>query len=277
MHEKVIVGVTDAAASRRAVDWAADRAADRGDGLELLAIVGGDLDEGDVGDHAVETTQGMLDREAERVRALGVPVEARVGRGNPVERLSEASGSAVLLVIGSDYRGPGSGPARGTHGIRIIAGAHCPVAVVPDFDLTGRSGVIVGVDGSELSERAIAFAAAEADRLGEPLTAVSTWAPIVLPRHMRAYPEDYLRNLQQLTEEALGISVAGLSQLYSDLHVRRVVERAQSPGTVINRLAAGARLTVIGSHGRGRVARFLLGSVSEQVLVRLATTTVVVR
>lgn len=88
MHEKVIVGVTDAAASRRAVDWAADRAAGRGDGLELLAIVGGDLGEGDVGDHAVETTQGMLDREAERVRALGVPSR----HGSAVA--SRSSGSA---------------------------------------------------------------------------------------------------------------------------------------------------------------------------------------
>lgn len=280
MQEKMIVGVTDAAVSRRAVDWATERAASRGDRLELISIIGGAVGvvgEGNVIDHALELTQNMLDREAERVRARGVPVQTRVGRGKPVEQLIDASKDAALMVIGSDYRGPESGPARGPHGVRITAGAHCPVAVVPDIDLTGRTGVIVGVDGSEVSEFAIAFAAAEADRSRQPLTAVSSWSPVALPLSVRSYPEDNLQNMQKLTEEALGISIAGIPQLYPDLEVRRVVESSYSPDTLINRLASNARLTVIGSHGRGRVARFLLGSTSQQVLIRLATTTVVVR
>ena len=41
MQEKIIVGVTDAAVSRRAVDWATERATIRGDRLELVSIVGG--------------------------------------------------------------------------------------------------------------------------------------------------------------------------------------------------------------------------------------------
>jgi nucleotide-binding universal stress UspA family protein len=280
MQEKMIVGVTDAAVSRRVVDWAADRATERGDALELVSIVGGAVGvvgEGDVIDDALKQTQSVLDREAERVRARGVPVHTRVGRGKPVEQLIEASKDAALLVIGSNYRGPESGPARGPHGIRIAAGAHCPVVVVPDLDLTGRTGVVVGVDGSEASGHAIAFAAAEADRCGEPLTAVSTWSPVALPLHVGSYPDVYLQNMQKLTEEELGISIAGLAQLHPDLEVRRVVESSYSPDAVINRLASQARLTVLGSHGHGRIARFLLGSTSQQVLTRLATTTVVVR
>ncbi|HBU42093.1 MAG TPA: universal stress protein UspA, partial [Microbacterium sp.] len=251
-----------------------------GDRLELVSIVGGAagvIGEGNIIDHALELTQNMLDEEAERVRARGVPARTRVARGKPVEQLIEASKDAALLVIGSDYRGPLSGPARGPHGIRITAAAQCPVVVVPDLDLTGRSGVIVGVDGSDVSELAIAFAAVEADRSGEPLTAVSSWSPVALPLYVRSYPDDYLQIMQKLTEEALAISIAGIPQLYPDLDVRRVVERSDSPDTLINRLASQARLTVIGSHGYGRVARFLLGSTSQQVLARLATVTVVVR
>lgn len=280
MQEKIIVGVTDAAVSRRAVDWATERATIRGDRLELVSIVGGAagvIGEGNIIDHALELTQNMLDEEAERVRVRGVPARTRVARGKPVEQLIEASKDAALLVIGSDYRGPLSGPARGPHGIRITAAAQCPVVVVPDLDLTGRSGVIVGVDGSDVSELAIAFAAVEADRSGEPLTAVSSWSPVALPLYVRSYPDDYLQIMQKLTEEALAISIAGIPQLYPDLDVRRVVERSDSPDTLINRLASQARLTVIGSHGYGRVARFLLGSTSQQVLARLATVTVVVR
>ncbi|MEJ1154764.1 universal stress protein [Microbacterium marmarense] len=279
MREKVIVGVTNADGAHRAVDWAIDRAARRGERLELVAVVGGAVGvvgEGQVIDDALRETQRMLEAQAERVRARGVAVETRVGRGKPVDELIEASNDAALLVIGSDYRGPGSGPARGAHGIRVTAGAHCPVAVVPDLDLTGRSGVVVGVDGSEISEAAIAFAAAEADARGEVLTAVCTWSPFAIPLEVRSFPDDYLENMQSLTEETLSISLAGLREQYPDLVVHRVVESGIAQ-TVINRLAADARLSVVGTHGRGAIARFLLGSTSQEVLARLATTTVVVR
>ncbi|WP_460723547.1 universal stress protein, partial [Microbacterium aureliae] len=121
------------------------------------------------------------------------------------------------------------------------------------------------------------FAAAEADRSAEVLTAVSAWSPVAIPLGVRSYPENYLTNMQQLTEESLAISIAGIAQMYPDLDVRRVVESSHGADLVINRIASRARLTVIGSHGRGRVARFILGSTSQQVLNRLATTTVVVR
>ena len=279
MQEKIIVGVTDAAVSRRAVDWAVERAASRRDRLELISIVGGAIGvvgEGEVIDEALQLTQDMLDRESERVRAIGVPVETRVRRGKPVEQLIEASKDAALLVIDSDYRGPGSGPARGPHGIRITAGAHCPVAVVPDLDLTGRTGVVVGIDGADASEAAIAFAAAEAAQHGEILTAVSAWSPITVPLGLRSYPDDYLGIMRRMAEEALAGSVAGVPSKYPDLDLKLIVERGD-PAPLINSVAAQARLTVVGSHRRGAIARFLLGSTSQQVLTRLATVTVVVR
>lgn len=279
MQAKIIVGVTDAAVSRRAVDWAVERAASRGNRLELISIVGGAIGvvgEGEVIDEALRLTQDMLDRESERVRATGVPAQTRVGRGKPVEQLIEASKDAALLVIGSDYLGPESGPARGPHGIRIAAGGHCPVAVVPDFDLTGRTGVVVGVDGADVSDAAITLAAAEADRFREPLTAVSAWIPITVPLGLRSYPDDYLGVMRRMAENALADSVAGVSPAYPDLQLYRVVERGD-PAPLINRVAARARLTVVGSHRRGAIVRFLLGSTSQQVLARLATVTVVVR
>lgn len=279
MNETVVVGITEASAARRAAAWATDRAADRRDRLALVAVVGGALGvvgEGPILEAGMRRAAELLEQQAVRARERGVVVATRVVRGDPVARLVEASRAGALLVIGSDYRGPDSGPRRGPHGIRIAAGAHCPVAVVPDIDLSARSGIVVGVDGSEASEAAVVFAAAEADRRGEPLTAVSAWTPLPLPLDMRDYPGEYLENMQRLTEEAAAISLAGLRQEYPDLELRRVVERG-FPEVVIRRLALGACMTVIGSHGRGPLGRFLLGSVSQLVLEHLATTTVVVR
>lgn len=279
MTSTLLVAVTEAPVARRAIDWAVQRAADRHQGVELMSVIGGAV--GAVGEHAVieaamAARQSVLEAEAERIAARGIPVRVRVERGNPVARLVDASTDATLLVIGSDDRGPGTGYERGVHGVRIAAGAHCPVVVVPDRDLDGRTGVVVGVDGSDVSEHALAFAAAEADRLGEPLTVVTAWSPIVTPHNPGVYPPEYLTNMQALSEEAMALAVAGLSSDYPDLQVVRHVEQGY-PSAVLNRLGAHARLVVVGSHGRGAIARFLLGSISEEVLAHLATVTAIVR
>lgn len=279
MVDAIVVGVTDTAAAGRAVDWAAQRAADRGQPLELLAVVGGAVGavgEASVLESALAAARELVEHEASRIASHGIAVSTRVDRGDPVTKLMDAAAHASLLVIGSDYRGAGSGPARGAHGVRIAAGAPCPVVVVPDIETADRSGIVVGVDGSPVSEKAVAFAAAEADRLGEPLIALSVWTPMAAPHNKGVYPDDYLANLASLTEEAQALALAGLRQQYPDLEVVRKVERGY-PSEEINKLAAFARLAVVGSHGRGAIARFLLGSISHEVLSRLATVTAVVR
>lgn len=279
MPESILVGVVDTHASREAVEWAARRAYDRSGRLTLISIVGGAVGavgEGEMLREALALTAAMLAREATRLQSRGLTVDTRVGRGDPVGELIEASIVCDLLVIGSDHRGPSKGDRRGLHGVRIAAGAHSPVAVVPDIDLTNRSGVVVGIDGSADSERAISFAAEEADRAGDVLTAVTTWTTVPLPVGMHGYPSTYLSGMQQAAEETLAIALAGIGQQYPDLVVHRVVERG-TPGRRISDRAAKARLAVVGSHGRGAIARFLLGSTSEEVLSRLATATVVVR
>lgn len=280
MTGTIVVGVTDAAVSARAVDWAIARAEARKQDVQLLGIVGGAVGmvgEGRVLDAAYAETERALHTLAERVASSPVTVTTQVTVGDPVSELIEASHRAALLVIGSDYRGPDGGPARGSHGIRIVAGAACPVAVVPDIELAERRGILVGVDGSEISERAISFAAEEADRMQEPLIAVSVWTPIAVPRNaMMAMPDDYRTGMNEHAREALSLSLAGLRTQYPGLEIEEHIVEGY-PSAVINRLAAEARLTVVGSRGRGPVRRFLLGSISHEVLQRLATTTVVVR
>lgn len=278
MGEPIVVGIKDAPAAQRAVEWAVKRASAHRLPLKLIEVVGGAVGavgEDEVLDAAVAAARARVEATASALPRLGLKVYMRVDRGNPVAVLTDASSHASLLVIGSDHTGGGS-HRRGTHGLRIAAGAHCPAVVVPDMDVSGRTGVVVGVDGSPVSEKAVAFAAAEADRLGEPLIAVAVWTPLEVPRNMGAYPVQYLENMEKLTEEALGLALAGLASRYPDLEIVRRVERGY-PSHVINELAASARLAVVGSHGRGALARFLLGSISQEVLARLATVTAVVR
>ncbi|MGX1703511.1 universal stress protein [Microbacterium sp. NPDC055357] len=280
MSSTIVVGVTGAPAARRAVDWAVARAAARQQRVELLGVVGGAVGavgEGAVLDAATAATRELLEAEKARVAASGVDVSTRIEVGDPVATLVEATAGADLLVIGSDYRGPGDGPARGVHGIRVVAGSACPVAVVPDIDPAERRGVVVGIDGSPVSESAVAFAAAEADRLGEPLIAVCAWTPLASPRNaLMVLPEEYRASMEQLARERLALALAGLRGQYPGLEIDARVAQG-FPSDVINDLAADAQIAVVGSRGRGALRRFLLGSISHEVLQRLATVTIVAR
>lgn len=279
MVETIVVGVTSAPVAQRAVDWALARARDRTCAVELVAVVGGAVGvvgEAEVLVEAMHEAQSLLDAHAERAEGTGVEITTKVARGNPVSVLLDESQDAALLVIGSEDRGSDEGSARGFHGLRLASAARCPVVVVPDIDLGERRGVVVGVDGSPVSEAAIRFAAAEADRQGEPLIAVSVWTPLEAPRSRGSYPLGYLENLEALTAETLAVSLAGLRADFPRLEVHQRVERGY-PSAVLTALAGSARLVVVGSHGRGAVARFLLGSIGQEVLARLATVTVVVR
>ncbi|GAA3757085.1 hypothetical protein GCM10022240_07400 [Microbacterium kribbense] len=278
MSEKIVVGVTGAPVAQRAVDWAVAHAAAGGE-IELVSIVGGAV--GAVGEAelvrtAHEATQRLLDEHAARVQAAGIAVTTRVDQGNPVAVLVDASEGAALLVIGSDYRGPDTGAARGAHGIRISAAAHSAVVVVPDIDTAGRTGVLVGTDGSDVSAAAVRFAAAEAVRLGEPLVAVSVWTPVPIPGVMGSYPEPYLGDMNEVTGEILKAALAEVRAAHPNLQIIEQVECGY-PSAIINELAQDARLAVLGSHGRGALARLLLGSISHEVLARLATVTAIVR
>ncbi|MEV8134464.1 universal stress protein [Microbacterium aurantiacum] len=286
MKDTIVVGVAlhseaGRRSGQRAIAWAVERALDRRQRLQLFSIVGGAV--GTVGEahlieQATDDLRVQLEAQARDLIAAHpdrLDVRVRVDHGNPVAKLIDASKDAALLVIGSDFRGD-AGPARGPHGIRIAAGSHAPVVVIPDADPGERSGVVVGVDGSDLSERAIAFAAAEADRLGEALIAVIAWSPMEVSRNPGLYPPEYLDALARLAEESLGLSLAGLSSTYPDLRIERHVERGY-PSEAIEVYARRARLTVLGSHGRGAIARFLLGSVSEEVLRRLPSPVAIVR
>jgi nucleotide-binding universal stress UspA family protein len=278
MSGTIVVGVSDAPSSRSARDWAVRRAEGTGERLELVQVVGGAVGavgEDAVVDRLVVAARTALERDVAELSASGITASAHVAAGDPVALLVQASADAGLLVIGGEPRGHGH---RGRHGARIAAGAHCPVVVVPDglADAEPRRGVVVGVDGSGASDAATEFASSEASRLGEELTLVSAWLPVAVPGDFGVYPDTYLTDLASVTQASVDRVLERICATHPGLEVRAAVEEGD-PADVLATRARTARLTVVGSHGRGAVARFLLGSVSEEVIARLAGPTAVVR
>ena len=87
---------------------------------------------------------------------------------------------AQLLVLGARGRGGFASMMLGSTSLQVAMHAHCPVLVlrsgaagVADGPSAGR--IVVGTDGSPLSEHAVGFAFDDAKMRGAGLTAVRTW------------------------------------------------------------------------------------------------------
>ncbi|MRG60440.1 universal stress protein [Agromyces sp. CFH 90414] len=281
---EIVVGVsTGGDACERTVRWAAERAAARSLPLRLVHVVDSAIEA--TGDAelllAAHTAAGdslATARETAERAAPAISITADLEQGQAVEVFERLSRQADLLVVGSDWHGGKRPSRRGVHSLRIAAASHAPVAVIPDIDTSARRGVVVGVDGSEQGRRALDFAVVEARSLGEPLIAVHAWDIAVMVGGEYGYGVAMVGTdeLSSAAAEVLDDALAPIVAEQPDLEIdRRVV--AGDPVTALVDESAAASLLVVGSHGRGALARFLLGSVSHGVLAHLEGPTVVVR
>ncbi|MFF2960669.1 universal stress protein [Streptomyces sp. NPDC057963] len=123
-----------------------------------------------------------------------------------------------------------------------------------------RLPVVVGVDGSEGSLRALDWAAAEAARSGHPLRVVhaSLWEHY---EGMRPASDTERPSEQVLAEHLVAGARERALRLGPEVAVAASVE-PEDPVAALVRESHEAALVVLGSRGRGRIAGMLLGSVS---------------
>jgi nucleotide-binding universal stress UspA family protein len=139
--------------------------------------------------------------------------------------------------------------------------------------------IVVGVDGSQSSERALATAFEESSLRGVGLTAIQAWTQpyFDMPGSGASVPDSVVvdsfrgEEMRWLSEQ-----LAGWREKYPDVDLRQVVQQG-SPGGVISAASAGAELVVVGSRGRGGFKTLLLGSVSHAVLHHAHCPVMVVR
>ena len=128
-----------------------------------------------------------------------------------------------------------------------------------------------------LTVSAVAFAAAEADALGEELTVLyaftgpNRWIKAGLPS------SSFAGHVVEEEQIVLSETVAGLRQDYPGLVVHGILETVMEPADALVRAAADARMLVLGSRGRGSFGRLLLGSTAHGVLTQPPCPTVITR
>src|SRR5476649_750897 len=126
------------------------------------------------------------------------------------------------------------------------------------------STIVVGVDGSEGSARALQFALAEARLRGANLKAVSAWhVPAIVYEAGWVPAELDLDDYPRFAQEALAKALADGGAETSGVEVTTVVTKGQA-ADVLCAEAKGADLLVVGSRGLGGFRGLMLGSVSQQ-------------
>jgi nucleotide-binding universal stress UspA family protein len=275
VFERIVVGWNDTDSSRRALEWALPRAS--GIPLVVVHVIPGQAQSSEYlrAAGSLADARIRLMEATDRVREAHPDLRLTTAtvHGDPLGELDAHLAEGTLAVVGVRTHGR---PGRWTLGGRLAgrpgAGA---VAVIPDeFDETGRSGVIVGADGSAASIEAIGVGADEAARSGEELTLVHAWRA---PSQWESAYDEYAEDIgiveemhRQILDDALDVARSLGAAPRGHLEQGGVAE-------VLTAVARDASVLVIGSHGRNWVGRFLLGSVSQDVLLTLTLPTIVVR
>ncbi len=223
-------------------------------------------------------TEGVLRNISERLVAdavdtvtafhPGLEVLTRLEPGSATDKLLEESERAHAVVLGSRGTGGFVDLLVGSTTLHVAAHATSPVIVVPapGEDALPRRGVVVGVDGSALSEPAIAYAFEAAAELGEPLTAVLAWHDVTRTGTGRMMALGY-DPAEVLEEERLVLaeSMAGWQEKFPEVEVHARVVLGH-PVSALRQASRDANLLVVGCRGRGSVRSIVLGSVSHGLL-----------
>src|SRR6478609_9339753 len=185
----VVVAVDGSAADAPVVDWAADEAARLGAPLRLVTVVDPQVQLSpyetlvsgapSLAQHLDEGAHRILERAAERARARRDDVRdvaTTVPWGPPAAALVRLSENAARLVVGAPARGRLERILLGSVALPAVAHAHCPVAVVPsDTVVAPPRRILVAVDGSAASARAVELALTVAESSGATVTGVLAW------------------------------------------------------------------------------------------------------
>jgi nucleotide-binding universal stress UspA family protein len=279
----VIVGVDGSPTAHAALIWATEAAARRREQLRIVHGLGMSMVMGTFSDSKSERYKaGEAAREAGHTILTESSAYARGARPDldvatvlapedaPAVLLNEARHGDVI-VVGSRGLGAVRAIMLGSVSVRTSSHAPCPVVVVPESDDRDRhrGKVVVGVDGSDSSRRALRFALNHALATGSQVMVVNSWE-VPLPADEASLAAD----AQSLHEEVFdrqseevvaGVLAEVIDDRTQDLDISAVRMQAD-PVEALLKAGEDADLVVVGSRGRGGVRGLVMGSTSQGVL-----------
>lgn len=273
---RVVVGVDGSPLSQAAVSRGAHFASDRGLSLHVLHAFAPDLPMlgfGALSDRSVILTHGqrLVGDAAARAHAIDpdLTVTTACRDGFASQALISASSTAALLVIGAMGDGVFSRSGAGAVAMQVITHAKCPVLVVQhtqDGSPAPGGRVVVGIDGSQQSLRALDVAYREAVVTEGSLDVVHAWqasgAEDPTLQSTSSW-EDYEARLGGLIDAALAEHRAAGPEVKLEQAVVR-----DDPLRVLVDRSKGASLVVVGSRGSGGFPGLHVGSTALRLMGR---------
>ena len=275
-NRPVVVGYDGSPAAEAAAFWAAAEAVRLSTKLRLVYVLVLPVVNSPIGiavalgtDQLRNAAHQLLDKVARRLRAthpaLAIDVVTEFG-GTASVLLQEAT-EARLVVLGSRGLGEFRDLTAGSVSAHVATHATCPVVVIPPhWSPDDAEGVVVGVDGSELSVDAVDFAFEQAQARGTTLTTVMAWHDPVSTGPGDMLPLVYdPEELRQESAALLAEAIAGHAEKYPDVVVQQEIIRGH-PSDVLIDAGRSAELLVVGTRGRGAFRGLLLGSTSRALV-----------
>ena len=209
----------------------------------------------------------LIEAAAEAGRtAPQVPVSTALIDGAATPVLLERSDPSTLLVLGDRGLGGLSGLLIGSVAVHAAAHALGPVLVIRGA-APATGPVVVGVDGSEESWRAVGFAFEECAQRETDL----------IPLHVWNGSPNQVDEPSELDEgRTIREALAGWQQKYPGVVVRPEWVHGHPRHELVER-SKKAQLMVLGARGRDAFKGLLFGSVSQTLLYHSACPVAVVR
>lgn len=275
-HQRIVAGVDGSDISVSAARWAASMAVRLGSTLHLVSAVREPVTY--VGQPLLVIPAEVWEEEERATEALLSRLAATIGDDHPSltvttevdpavlsgPLLVELSRSARMIVVGNSGAGLISSMLLGSTAKTLADKSACPVVIWRQGTGDAGAPITVGVDGGATGQVAVERAFEVASHCSVPLVAVHTWNGGAT-NGIVAFPEFTDRAGVEREEEAvLAESLAGWTDKYPDVEVERVVHQGNATKTLVER-SAGSQLVVVGSRGRGVLARAFLGSTSSNL------------
>lgn len=126
--------------------------------------------------------------------------------------------------------------------------------------------ILVAIDGSDSSKRALVFAAGLAARLQADLE-IMTVKQHLVDEELRRFSRIESATIGEIVEQEAEAALAAAKAHAEELGVKTISTRAEDgdPATVLSDRAHDADAIVMGRRGRGRLAGLVLGSVSQKM------------
>jgi nucleotide-binding universal stress UspA family protein len=186
-----------------------------------------------------------------------------------------------LMAIGTHGRAGVDRVILGSVAERVVRKAHCPVMVVRSKKYIGFKRIIVPIDFSDCSRKALEYAAATARAHRSKLTILHVYEESFIEPYVRAAnteeeAQEIVRGIEQVNEGKYDdfLKKIDLSGVEYDKLLRKGIPSNEIVETAREQQA---QLIVVGTHGRSGIKHMLIGSDAEEVVRNAPCDIVVVK